>query len=73
MLKIGDKVKINYDNLDIAELDNGSTGEKYSYYIWDNIEKEYKIIEIVDCMCQYVLDDEYLRPTSFCDEELILI
>ena len=72
MLKVGDKVKINYDNLDIDELDNGVDGVKYSHYIWNNMDKVYTITDLVDCTCPYVLDG-FLNPTSFSEDELIII
>lgn len=71
MLKIGDRVKILLDKIqDIEELDNGVDGKEHSAYIDANHDKVYEIIEIVNCACQYVLDDDFLRTTSFDFDEL---
>lgn len=73
MLRIGDKVRVNYNSLDIGCLDSGVYNKEYSNYIQNNIDKEYEIIDIVDCACPFVLNDEYLNTTSFDEDELILI
>jgi hypothetical protein len=76
MLKIGDKVKINVDKLDYEGLlpESNTTGVDYVAAI--DTKKEYNIIDIItteNLICPYVLGDDVLKETSFCEEELILV
>lgn len=69
--QIDDEVRINIDKLDIDTLNECDEG--YYNYILDNENKTYKIIDIYDAMCPYVLDDDFLSRTSFDDTELIKV
>jgi hypothetical protein len=80
MLKIGGRVKLNIEKLEsinftgLYDYEN-TTGKDNVSYILANQEKEYTVVEIdQDCKSSpYVLDDEYLKETSFSEDELIII
>lgn len=78
MLKIGDKVKFNIATLERINWiglspDENINGKDYEAYIKANIDTEFKILKINDEYSPYVIDDEFLKSTSFEEDELIKI
>ena len=80
MIKINDKVTIDYYNLDFDGLlpELNFEGKDYSSYIWNNLDKEYRIAKIEEANNQhserwYILNDDFLDKTSFMENELILV
>lgn len=78
MLKIGDKVKFNiatFERINQIGLkpDENINEKDYEAYIKANIDTEFKILKIDDEYSPYVIDDEFLKSTSFEEYELIKI
>ena len=80
MLNIGDKVKFNLDALEeigwegLIPSDNTSNKD-YESYIRENIDNVFEIYNI-DESCRHIpyqINDEFLRDTSFSEEELIKV
>ena len=78
ILKIGDKVKFNINRLEKINWiglkpDENINEKNYEAYIKYYKNKEFKILNIHESYSQYVIDDEFLKDTSFEEDELIKI
>jgi len=78
MFNIGDKVKLNIEELEKVDwfsllLGTNKSDKDYKTYIFNNIDKIYTIINIDNKFkfYPYMLDDEFIKETSFAPEELI--
>jgi len=78
MLKIGDKIKFNLEKLEEADWEglkpeDNKNFRDYESYIKQNINNVFTIYNIDDIYAPYQIDDEFLKDTSFSEEELIKV
>ena len=78
MLKIGDKIKFNLEKLEEVDWEGlKPEGNKnfrdYESYIKQNINNVFTIYNIDEFYAPYQIDDEFLKDTSFSEEELIKV
>lgn len=78
MLNIGDKVKFNIEKLEEINWSNlkpeeNTSNKDYEPYIRENAGEVFEILKIDEFYAPYVVNDEFLKDTSFEEDELIKV
>lgn len=79
-IKVGSKVKINIDHLELIGFnglnpEDNDSGSDHASYIINNPDKVYEVVDIAESApaSPFVLGDNFLEETSFSEKELISV